>query len=113
MSSADSITPAMPESDESGNSQGNSGRPKPARKVRLKRWGGARLICIAAAVAAVVAFLVNVGAVASYGTGIIYHFRTVCLANTPVNFDLPPTNSPPQVGEYVDAYGTHKWVNDE
>jgi hypothetical protein len=109
MSSEDSTTPAMPESDESGDSQGSSERPKHARKVRVKRWE----VGLAVAVAAVVAFLANIGAAASYGTGIIHHFRTVCLANTPVNFDLPSTNSPPQVGEYVDAYGTHKWVNDE
>ena len=113
MSSEDSTTPTMPGSDESGYSPGRtSGKPKHARKVRVKRWA-AWPVSIAVAVAAVVAFLVNVGSVASYSTGIIHHFRTVCLANTPVNFDLPPTNSPLQVGEYVDAYGTHKWANDE
>jgi hypothetical protein len=112
MSSEDYTTPAKAGSDESGNSQGGtSGRPK-RRQAWLKRWR-AWLIGIGAVVAAVATFSVNVASVASYSTGIIHHFRTVCLANTPVNFDLPATNSPLQVGQYVDAYGTHKWAKDE
>jgi len=113
MSSGDSTTPATPGSDKSeGSQRKTAGRPKHAGRPRAKRWW-AWLIAIPAALAAIVAFLANLSAFAGYTTGVIHHFRTVCLANTPVNFDLPPTKSPLQVGKYVDAYGTHKWSQNE
>jgi hypothetical protein len=80
------------------------------RKLRRR---GAWLVGIFTVIAAIFAFLGSLGSVASYGTSIIHHFKTVCLANTPVNFDLPATNSPLQVGQYVNAYGTHKLAKDE
>lgn len=127
ISSGDTTTPAIPEPGKSEDAQGKaSAGSKRAGQHRLKRWRArlerrwawlkrrwAWLLGICAAIAAIVAFLTNVGIVAGYSTSIIHRFRTVCLANTPINFDLPATNNPLQVGEHVDAYGTRQWAINE
>lgn len=85
-----------------------------SRLGRFIRGGHKWLLALGAGLAALAVFSANVSSFLGIQVrDLTHYFNAVCVSKTPINFDLPLGKSPIEVGQYVEAYGTHRWAKVE